>query len=72
MQGLINMIPTIMVLDREPDSQDEVLNIDIDGDTLIIHALQDVTISILGDNFPSGTLRFKQNQVVMFPLGLED
>jgi len=61
------IIPTIMILDRDPDSQDEVLNIQFDEDTLIIHALMDVTISLLGPGYPTGTLRFKEGQVLMMP-----
>ena len=61
-------IPTIMVLDREPDNQDEVLNIQFEEDTIIIMALEDVTISLLDGEFPSGTLRFKAGQVLMLPL----
>lgn len=60
-------IPTIMVLDREPDNQDEVLNIQFDESTIILHALEDVTISLLDGEFPSGTLRFKKGQVIMLP-----
>ena len=61
-------IPMIMVLDREPDCQDEVLNIEVTDTTLILHALEDVTISLCGAEFPSGTLRFKKGQVLLFPL----
>lgn len=61
-------IPTIMVLDRDPDCQDEVLNIQMDEDTIILHALEDVTICLLDGDFPSGTLRFKEGQVLMLPL----
>jgi len=62
-------IPTIMVLDRDPDSQDEVLNIDYEGDTMILHALMDVTVCIMDPDVPSGTLRFKAGQVIVFPFG---
>lgn len=62
------IIPTIMILDRDPSDQSEVLNIDLEENTLILHALEDVVISILDSNFPSGTLRFKAGQVVCFPL----
>lgn len=61
-------IPTIMVLDRDPDNQDEVMNIQFDEETIILHALEDVTISLLDGEFPSGTLRFKAGQVIMLPL----
>lgn len=61
-------IPTIMVLDRDPDNQDEVMNIQFDETTIILHALEDVTISLLDGEFPSGTLRFKAGQVIMLPL----
>ena len=62
------MIPRIMILDRDPSCQDEVLNIDLDEDTVIIHALQDVTVAFLDGGFPSGTLRFKEGQVIMLPI----
>ena len=61
-------LPTIMILDREPDSQDEVMNIQQESNTLILHALEDVTIALLDGDFPSGTLRFKKNQIIMLPL----
>lgn len=61
-------IPTLMILDREPDCQDEVMNIQQDSNTLILHALEDVTIALLDGNFPSGTLRFKAGQIIMLPL----
>jgi len=73
MWGMINdveLIPRIMVLDREPDDQSEVLNIDMQEGTMILHALVDVTIVILGEDFPSGTLHFKAGQIIMFPLGI--
>ena len=65
-----SIIPTIMVLDREPDCEDDVLNMELDGDTLIIHALEDITISIIGGDYPTGTLRFKAGMVIMLPIGL--
>ena len=61
-------IPRIMILDREPDCQDDVLNIQFEEGTIIIHALEEVTISLLDGDFPSGTLRFKQDQVIMLPI----
>jgi len=61
-------IPRIMILDRAADSQDEVINIQMSEDTYIIQALQDVTISLLDGDFPSGTLRFKAGQILMFPI----
>jgi hypothetical protein len=61
-------IPQIMILDRDPEDQSEVLNIQLDSDTLILHALEDVVISLLDGQFPSGTLRFKAGQVIMLPL----
>jgi hypothetical protein len=61
-----------MVLDREPDCTDTVLNIDTQEHTLIIHALEDVTISLLDGDFPSGTLRMKAGQVIMFPSIIEE
>lgn len=61
-------IPQIMILDRDPDCKDSVLNIQMDVDTVIIHALEDVTISLLDGDFPSGTLRFKAGMVIMLPL----
>lgn len=64
----IELIPRIMVLDRDPDDQSEVLNIDIQEHTMILSALEDVTISIFGEDFPCGTLRMKEGQVIMFPL----
>ena len=60
-------IPTIMILDREPDCQDSVLNIEFDDTTCIIHALEDVVVCFLDTEFPSGTLRFKAGQVIMLP-----
>lgn len=62
------MIPQIMVLDRDKDNQDEVINIEMTEDTIILHALMDVTISLLGSEFPTGTLRFKKGQIIMFPM----
>lgn len=61
------MIPQIMVIDRPTDSQEEVLNIDLEESTLIITALEDVTFSILGEEYPRGTLSMKKGQVIMFP-----
>ena len=61
-------IPQIMILDRDDSDQSEVLNIQLDMDTLIIHALEDVTVALLDGDFPSGTLRFKAGQVIMLPL----
>jgi len=61
-------IPRIMVLDKDASDQSEVLNIQLDEDTLIIHALEDVTIALLDGEFPSGTLVFKAGQVIMLPL----
>jgi hypothetical protein len=61
------MIPHIMVLDRDPDSQDEVLNIDVQEGAVLITALMDVTISIASSDFPSGTLRFKEGQTLILP-----
>ena len=61
-------IPTIMILDREPDCQDSVLNIEFDDQSCIIHALEDVVVSFLDTEFPSGTLRFRKGQVIMLPL----
>lgn len=66
----VNLIPHIMVLDRDPDDQSEVLNIDMQEGTMIVHALEDVTIAMFGEDFPSGTLCFKAGQVIMFPLGI--
>lgn len=70
MQGLIDVMPSIMVLDRDPDCQDEVLNIDMDENTIIIHALMDVTVAILSSEYPSGTLAFKAGQVLLLPVGV--
>jgi hypothetical protein len=42
--------------------------IQLDEDTVIIHALEEVTISLMSEEFPSGTLRFKKNQVIMLPV----
>lgn len=61
-------IPRLMILDRDSNSQDEVLNIQLDENTLIIQALADVTVALLDGDFPSGTLRFKEGQVIMLPL----
>ena len=61
-------IPTIMVLDRDEDNQDEVMNIQFEENSIILHALEDVTISLLDGEFPTGTLRFKAGQVIMLPL----
>ena len=61
-------IPSIMILDRDPDCQDEVMNIEHAEDTIIIQALQDVTICLLDGDFPSGTLRFRKGMVIMLPL----
>jgi hypothetical protein len=61
-------IPQIMILDRDANDQSEVLNIQLESDTLIVHALEDVTVAFLDGEFPSGTLRFKAGQVIMFPL----
>ena len=44
------------------------MNIEHAEDTIIIQALQDVTICLLDGDFPSGTLRFKAGQVIMLPL----
>lgn len=60
-------IPQIMILDREPDDVSTVLNISHDENTLIIHALEDVTVAFLDGNFPCGTLKFKAGQVIMIP-----
>ena len=60
-------VPTIMILDREPDCMDSVLNIEFDEDTCIIHALEDVVVSFLSAEFPSGTMRFRAGQVIMMP-----
>ena len=71
MMGMINdvdLIPHIMVLDRDPEDQSDVLNIDIQEHTMILSALEDVTISIFGQDFPCGTLRMKEGQAIMFPL----
>jgi len=57
-----------MILDRDPSCQEDVLNIQFDENTIIIHALEDVTIALLDGEFPSGTLRFKEGQVIMLPL----
>ena len=62
------MIPQIMILDRDPDCQDSVLNIEMDDNTIIIQALEDVTVAFLDGQFPSGTLRFKKGQVILLPL----
>jgi hypothetical protein len=64
-------IPQIMILDRDPSDQSEVLNIQLEENSLILHALEDVTIALLDGEFPCGTLRFKEGQVIMLPL-LED
>lgn len=61
-------IPRLMILDRDASDQSDVLNIQLDTDTLIIHALEDVVVSFLDGDFPSGTLSFKAGQVIMFPL----
>jgi len=61
-------IPRLMILDRDPSCQEDVLNIQFDENTIIIHALEDVTIALLDGEFPSGTLRFKEGQVIMLPL----
>lgn len=42
--------------------------IQLDEDTVIIHALEEVTIALLDGDFPSGTLKFKKNQVIMLPV----
>lgn len=60
-------VPTIMVLDRDPDSPDEVMNIEHEMNSIILHALQDVTIALLDGDFPSGTLRFKAGQIIALP-----
>lgn len=67
-------IPRIMILDRDPDDQSEVLNIVFEENSIIIHALEPVTIALLDGEFPSGTLRFKEGQCIMLPLleGLEE
>jgi len=56
-------IPQIMVLKGNVED----LNISLDENTVIIHALADITISLCDGEFPSGTLRFKANQVIMLP-----
>ena len=61
-------IPTIMVLDRDAEDQSEVLNIQFEENSIILHALEDVTICLLDGEFPSGTLRFKAGQLIMLPL----
>jgi DNA polymerase III sliding clamp (beta) subunit (PCNA family) len=61
-------IPQLMILDRDPQDQAEVLNIQLDENTLILHALEDVTVALLDGEFPSGTLVFKAGQVIMLPL----
>ena len=61
-------IPTIMILDREPDCQDSVLNIQFDETSCIIEALEDVTVAFLDTEFPCGTLRFKAGMVIALPL----
>ena len=61
-------IPQLMILDRDPQDQAEVLNIQLDENTLILHALEDVTVALLDGDFPSGTLVFKAGQVIMLPL----
>jgi hypothetical protein len=60
-------MPQIMVVDRPNDSTDTVLNIDLQEDTLILHALEDVTFSMFGEGYPNGTLRMKAGMVIMFP-----
>lgn len=60
-------IPHIMILDRDPDCMDSVLNIEFDDNVCIIHALEDVVVSFLSAEFPSGTMRFKKGQVIMLP-----
>ena len=64
-------IPQIMILDRDPSDQSEVLNIQFEENSIILHALEPVTIALLDGEFPSGTLRFKEGQCIMLPL-LED
>lgn len=56
-----------MVLDKDPDSQDSVLLIDTDQEAVYIQALMDVAVSISSSDFPSGTLRFKEGQVLVLP-----
>lgn len=60
-------LPKIMILDRDPDYQGTVINIEHEENTIIIHALEDITVSLLDGNFPSGTLRFKAGQVICLP-----
>ena len=57
------MIPKIMVL--KGNIEDVVVQ--LDEDTVIIHALEEVTIALLDGAFPSGTLKFKKNQIIMLP-----
>ena len=71
--GMLSVLPSIMVLDREPDCTDDVINIDMEDGAILITALEDITISLSSPDFPSGTLRFKAGQTLILPcLELED
>jgi hypothetical protein len=61
------MIPHIVVLDKPVDSQEEVINIDLQEGAVLLTALVDVTIAIIGEEYPCGTLKFKKDQSIILP-----
>ena len=61
------MIPYIIVLDQAPDSKEEVINIDLQEGAVILTALVDCTIAMKGEDYPCGTLKFKEGQSIILP-----
>ena len=61
------MIPYIIVLDKNPDYKGSPIEIHMDEGAVIINAIDDCTIAMKGEDYPCGTLKFKEGQSIILP-----